>query len=167
MFRPRSRASLEIVAVFVGTVLDVRHLRPKQPRAAGQILGIVGGVFLVVGGGLLLSGQRGVGLGLGLIALVSLAVAFVKASDSDTCSYTIGEGPGFGSPRRWTVKSRWRAEATPCRNGSARAGRSPSTASLGPRSPPELAAESSMEISCSMSRWSDGRLQGSGRARGA
>ncbi len=81
-------------------MLDVRHLRPQQPRAAGQILGILGGVFFVVGGGLLLSGQPGVGLGLGLIGIISLAIAFVKASDSDPGSYTIGEGPDavFATP---------------------------------------------------------------------
>ncbi len=125
MNRSRSRASLEIVAVFEGVVLDVCHLRPQRTRAAAATLGMLGGVLFVVGVGLFLSqtlGQQpawaeyqraaaqaavtgraspsapaspwvGLALGLGLLGVVSLAVAFVKASDRVGCAYTIGEGP--------------------------------------------------------------------------
>lgn len=132
MFRPRSRPSLEIVAVFEGAVLDVRHLLPKRARAAATTLGGVGGVLLVAGIVLFLSetlGQQsawdeyerataqaasagraspgvpasswvGLALSLGTLGVVSLAAAFVKASDWNPWEYTIGEGPNavFATP---------------------------------------------------------------------
>lgn len=60
MARTRTKASLEVIAVFEGAVLDVRHLHPKQARAAAATLGIVGGVLLFVGVGLFLSQTLGV-----------------------------------------------------------------------------------------------------------
>lgn len=59
MFRPRPRASLEIVAVFEGAVLDVRHLGQREARTTVRTLGIFGGVFLLVGVALFLSQTLG------------------------------------------------------------------------------------------------------------
>lgn len=59
MARSRSKASLEVTAVFEGVVLDVRHLHPKQATAAAATLGVVGGVLLLVGVGLFLSQTLG------------------------------------------------------------------------------------------------------------